>query len=56
MLVSDAWRRIKRTQKPGFTCYSLRCMEKEKETEARIHLLVSGAWKRIRKQKPGFTC
>jgi hypothetical protein len=24
-------------------------MEKDKETEARIHLLVSGAWRRIRK-------
>jgi hypothetical protein len=28
-------------------------MEKDKETEAMFHLLVSGAWRRIRKQKPG---
>jgi hypothetical protein len=40
LLVSGTWRRI-RKQKPG-SLASLRCIEKDKETEARVHLLVSG--------------
>jgi hypothetical protein len=49
LLVSGAWRRIRKISQDSLA--SLRCMEKDKETEVRIYLLVSGADRMIRKWK-----